>query len=230
MSASELELNNTALRTYINIGIIQADIENETVTTTDIVRGEYVGVTPDHQFTSGDLYTQFCDLLEINEKYYTAHIKPFDLLDTTAGLFPIQGSGKRVILERPADVIYSVGLLAVSKPNPQLEPNRRSSFVYCTHTEGDVIHPGDELSSSLGRIFTEDDDAYAPIDSDGSGNVGILGDNQGFYCRRWYSQRVGFTDLPAGIHHFYIVVNARCDRGSIKTLSSQIEVFHKTLT
>lgn len=228
MAAAELNNNNTALRTYINIGIINADIASTSVTTTDIVRGEYFGVTTDHQFTTGDIYTQFEDLLLTNEKHYTAHTKPFDLVDTgTSNLFPIPGSGKRIILERTADVIYSYGLLAISGANPQLEPNRRSSGIYGVHTTGDVIHPGDEVSSSLGRVFTEDTSAIAPVDVDGSGNTELSSGEAGFYCRRWNSSRLGFTNLSPGIHHFFIAINVRCDHGSVKTLSSQIEVFYK---
>ena len=228
MAAAELDGNNTALRTYINIGIINADIASTSVTTTDIVRGEYFGVTTDHQFTTGDLYTQFEDLLLTNEKHYTAHTKPFDLIDAgTSNLFPIPGSGKRIILERTADVIYSYGLLAISTPNPQLQPIRRSSGIYGVHTTGDVIRPGDEIASSLGRVFTEDDVPIAPLDIDGSGNVKFPNDGDGFYCRRWNSSRLGFTNLSPGIHHFFIAINCRCDHGSIVTLSSQIEVFYK---
>jgi hypothetical protein len=47
------------------------------------------------------------------------------------------------------------------------------------------------------------------------------------YSRRWYCQRIGFTNLPAGVHHFYVAMNPRCDKGHIKVLMSEVEVFHR---
>ena len=79
MSAAEVAANNTAIRTYMNVAIVDADIATGTVSTIDIVRGEFYGVTDDHQFTTGDMYSQFVDLLRVNEKYFTAHVKPYDL-------------------------------------------------------------------------------------------------------------------------------------------------------
>lgn len=239
IAAAELDGNNTALRTYINIGIVGADILNSSVTTTDLVRGEFVGVTSDHQFTTGDLFTQFEDYIEINEKFFTSHIKPYDLVGTTGPYFPIAGSGKRIVLERSADVLYSVGALSVGNANYQLTPGRKSNGVYISHSIGDVIHPNDILENTLGRTFTEDPagrPGFPITDDDGSGNIletdatagpAFSALSAGIYCRRWYSKRMPFLNMPAGVHHFFLVVNARCDKGHFKTVSSQIEVFQR---
>ena len=241
MAAAELNTNNTALRTYINVGVLGTDIALDSVETTDIVRGEYFGVTPDHQFTSGDLYTQFSDAVEINYKFWTSHIKPYDLVSTTGPYFQIQGSGKRIVLEQAADVIYSVGALCIGNGNYELTPQRRSNAIYMAHiTNSDVFQTSDIITSSLGRCFTED---AAPgvggptIDLDGSGNLetnpsppiapAFSEANPGIYSRRWYSQRVAFLDLQPGIHHFFLVTNPRSDKGHFRTISSQIEVFNK---
>ena len=118
MEAAKVDQNNAALRTYLNVGIIAADIPSNIVNTIDLVRGEFVGVVADHQFTTGDMYTQFIDLLRTNEKYWTGHIKPYDMsADSPFQIIP--NSGKRIVLEHAADVIFSVGMLGIGNQNYQ---------------------------------------------------------------------------------------------------------------
>lgn len=232
MTGAALSANNTALRTYLNVGIVQADIPAASVSTTDIVRGEFYNVTPDHQFTTGDMYTQFIDLLRVNERYFSAHIKPYDLI----GANPYQimpESGKRIVLERPADVMFSVAYLGVGDANYQLQDRRYRNPGYVGHTTGDVLRTSDIELCTAGHSFTEDPQnlvAAGDIDLDNSGNVTAGGTNPvsvGLYSRRWYCQRIGFTNLPAGVHHFYVAMNPRCDKGHIKVLMSEVEVFHR---
>jgi len=233
MTGAALSANNTALRTYLNVGIVQADIPAASVNTTDIVRGEFYNVTPDHQFTTGDMYTQFIDLLRVNERYFSSHIKPYDL--TGANPYQIMpDSGKRIVLERPADVMFSVGYLGVGNANYELACERLRNPGYVGHTQGDVLRTSDIELCTAGHSFTEDapDAVPAPyvLDADDSGNITTAGTTPtsfGMYSRRWYCQRIGFTNLPAGIHHFYVAMNPRCDKGHIKVLMSEVEVFHR---
>jgi hypothetical protein len=235
ITGATLSGNNTALREYINVGIVGSDIPGVSVTTIDITRGEFVGVVPDHQFTTGDMYTQFTDLLRTTEKYFTAHIKPYDLLGDSPYQI-IADSGKRIVLEQAADVIYSVAYLGVGNPNPELAPQRNRNPGFVGHTAGDVLRTSDIDLCTKGHCFTEDAVAVvaAPLtpDADDSGNVTTSGTtpNQfGLYCRRWYCQRMAYSALPAGVHHFYVAMNPRCDKGHIKVLSSQVEVFYRLI-
>lgn len=241
MTGATLSANNTALRTYLNVGIVAADLTAATVDTTDIVRGEFFNVTPDHQFTTGDMYTQFIDLLLVNERYFSGHIKPYDMKgDNPYQLMP--ESGKRIVLERPADVLFTVAYLGVGDANYQLEQHRLRNPGYVGHTTGEVFRVADIEACTKGHSFTEDDGPSfrsppGPVvftgDEDNSGNVTVGGASPispggvGFYSRRWYCQRIGFTNLAAGVHHFYVAMNPRCDRGHIKVLMSEVEVFHR---
>jgi len=56
--ATDLTSNNDAARKYINKDIVLADLGTDVFDTTEIVKGEYYNVVPDHQFTTGDVYTQ----------------------------------------------------------------------------------------------------------------------------------------------------------------------------
>ena len=239
MEAAKVDQNNAELRTYLNVGIIAADIPNNIVNTIDIVRGEFVGVVTDHQFTSGDMYTQFIDLLRTNEKYWTAHIKPYDMsADSPYQL--LANSGKRIVLEHAADVIFNVGMMSIGNQNVVMSQERRRNPCYVGHTEGDVKLNTDIEACTRGHCYTEDN-PYSDLggditmDIDDSGNTSSGGSSPtspgstGFYSRRWYCQRIGFKDLPAGVHHFYVAMSARCDKGHVKVLNSQIEVFYKNI-
>jgi hypothetical protein len=72
-----LNANNDALRKYINKEIIPADYAADTFVTSDILKGEYYNVVPDHQFTTGDMYTQnvLVDDDGGNRQYYSSTIK-----------------------------------------------------------------------------------------------------------------------------------------------------------
>ena len=145
-------------------------------------------------------------------------------------------SGKRIVLERPADVMFSVAYLGVGDPNYQLQNRRYRNPGYVGHTQGDVLRTSDIELCTAGHCFTEDPDLSVPVgleDVDNSGNVTTAGATPinpggvGLYSRRWYCQRIGFPNLPAGVHHFYVAINPRCDRGHIKVLMSEVEVFHR---
>lgn len=77
VTAPALNSNNDALRKYINKDIVPADFAADTFTTSDILKGEYYNVVPDHQFTTGDMYTQnlLVDDNGGNRQYYSSTIK-----------------------------------------------------------------------------------------------------------------------------------------------------------
>jgi hypothetical protein len=77
VTAPALNTNNDALRKYINKDIVPADFAADTFTTSDILKGEYYNVVPDHQFTTGDMYTQnlLVDDNGGNRQYYSSTIK-----------------------------------------------------------------------------------------------------------------------------------------------------------
>lgn len=58
VTSTDLNANNDALRKYINKDVIPADLGVDTFGTTEIIKGEFANVVPDHQFTTGDIYTQ----------------------------------------------------------------------------------------------------------------------------------------------------------------------------
>lgn len=74
--ADDINANNDALRKYINKDIIIADLATDTFGTTELVKGEFYNVVNDHQFTTGDMYTQAALDEDGNKRqYYSSTIK-----------------------------------------------------------------------------------------------------------------------------------------------------------
>lgn len=73
---ADINTNNDALRKYINRDVVVGDLATDSFGTTEIVKGEYYNVVPDHQFTTGDLYTQaVVDDIGSERHYYTSTTK-----------------------------------------------------------------------------------------------------------------------------------------------------------
>lgn len=219
---ADLQDNNDALREYINTGIAQTDIADNSVTSTDIVRGEFYGVVNDHQFTSGDLYTQNVQVDTFDMSYFTAHISPWDLHYTERYL-EVPNAGKRIVLEEEASVIMTVGINFIGDNNYELFAEKRRSFLYLRHTVGDVVENADVLTVTAGSVFTEDAVITDVSDS------GVITDYSSYptYARRWYCCRFIFTGLQKGVHHFVPVVNPRSDKSHIAARVTNIEVFYR---
>lgn len=77
VTATDLNANNDALRKYINKDVIQADLSADAFGTTDFLKGEFANVVPDHQFTTGDIYTQNkLANISTDRAWYTSTYKP----------------------------------------------------------------------------------------------------------------------------------------------------------
>lgn len=219
---ADLQANNDALREYINTGIAQIDIAGDSVTSNDIVRGEFYGVVNDHQFTSGDIYTQNVQVDTFDMSYFTAHISPWDLHYTNRFL-EVPNAGKRIVLEEDANVIMTVGINYIGDENYELFAEKRRSFLYLRHTVGDVVENSDVIAVTQGSVFCED---AVNTDVSDSGVVVYYTPYQ-TYARRWYCCRYVFKNLAKGVHHFVPVVNPRSDKSHIAARITNLEVFYR---
>jgi|DEB19_MinimDraft_3_1074340.scaffolds.fasta_scaffold03993_4 hypothetical protein len=222
IAAAALQTNNDGLRDYIDRGIVAGDIAAASVTTVDVVRGEFYGVTNDHQFTTGDLYTQNVSVDTFDTVYFTSHINAWNQLATDK-FMEVPSAGKRIVLEEEAQVLVTLGINFIGDENYELFAGRRASFLYLRHTQGDVVENSDVLAQTAGFSFTED--SYVD-DFDSSGVTSDV-DTWTAAARRWYCTRFLFTSLPAGVHHFVPVVNPRSDKSHIAARVTNIEVFYR---
>jgi hypothetical protein len=218
VSATSLQTNHTALRKYINHGIIQADILPVSVTTTDIVRGEYANVVRDHQFTTGDILTQFVEVDLFSHTYATSHFKSYDLYSLKTEAIP--NMSKRVIMERDGTIFFSAGMAAIGDANYELTPDKKATGVYVQISLNDRVIATDYIPATKGRAYTEDG---VTGDGDTSGNTTV----HGIYSRRWYAQRYWRTFNKGDIVNIALVVDPRSDKMHITARNLNLEVFYR---
>lgn len=215
--AEDLQTTFDSLRDYLNAGIIQNDISGSSVGTNEIVRGEYYNVVRDHQFTSGDVYTQFVEINNFEKSYVGCQYKQLNL-DGDRWI-PIPNTGKRIVMEAPGNIIYTVSIAAIANENYELVREKHENYVYVVAARNDLIAQGDDEEETRGRYFTEDD---VSTDVNNSGNTSQLG----AYSRRWYCQRYRISAPSAGVYNIFLATNSNCDKAYFSARNANIEVFY----
>lgn len=218
VSATGLESNHTALRKYLNSGIVAADLLPAGVGTTDIVRGEYANVLRDHQFTTGDIFTQFVEVDLFQHSYATSHFKSYDLFSLKTEAIP--NMSKRVIMERDGVIFFSAGIAGIGDENYELTRQKKASGLYIQISLNDRVDSLDFVPASFGRIYTEDS---VTSDVDTSGNT----TTKGIYSRRWYAQRYWRQFSKGDIVNIALVVDPRSDKLHCTARNLNLEVFYR---
>jgi len=218
VSATALQANYDALRRYINRDIVAADIAVDSVTTTDLVRGEYSGVVTDHQFMTGDLLTLFTEIDLFGYSYLTSHFKSFDLLGTK--LQQIPNCGKRVVMEHDGHIVFTVSVSSVGDENYQLAANKHRNPQFLRISRNDRVLVTDIITASRGHAFTEDDVA---IDTDNSGYTR----DKGYGARRWYCQRYVVEAQGGEVVNICLTHDPRCDKMHVTARNVNVEVFYR---
>lgn len=218
VDAGALQSNTSALRQYINKGIVKADILNASVTTTDIVRGEYANVVRDHQFTSGDVLTNYVEPNVFQEDYFTSTWKMYDQYGLKTQQVP--QIGKRIVMERDGIVFFTVAGAFMGNANYELLGEKKASGIYVQISKNDRVLQTDYVPSTKGRCFTEDNVA---ADVDNSGNT----TSTGKFSRRWYCQRYQTTASAGEVLNICVVFDPNCDKAHISARNLQVEVFYR---
>lgn len=218
VDADDLEQNFQELRDYINNEIVQADVELASVDTTDIVRGEYSGVVRDHQFTSGDVFTNFVDVNAFQGDYFTSTWKMYDQF--AAKMQHIPQMGKRIVMEYAGTIFFTVGGSFIGDPNYELKQEKRQNTIFVQVSFNDRVLSTDYKPSTKGKAFTEDD---VSADVDNSGNT----TTDGSLSRRWYCQRYYVDASEGDVVNICLVFNPRSDKSHVTARNLQIEVFYR---
>jgi len=218
VDAADLQQNASELRLYINRDIDPADLADGGVTTTDLVRGEYYNVTPDHQFMTGDVFTQFVEIDPFTRSYLTSHFKAYDLLDQKFQGIP--NLAKRVLPEHDGWAVITVSVAAFGAANYELEAQKYSNLLYLQVSKDDRVLTTDYIPSTKGRAFTEDDVAN---DANLSGNITA----GGFRSRRWYTQRYVIQVKGGTVYNVALVMDPRCDKAYTSARNLNIELFYR---
>lgn len=218
VDATALQGNTAALRQYINRGIIKADIAPASVTTTDVVRGEYANVVRDHQFTTGDVMTNFVESNVFQSDYFTSTWKMYDQYGLKTQQVP--QLGKRIVMERDGFVFFTVAGSFVGDANYELLPEKKASGIYVQISKNDRVLQTDYIPATKGRCYTEDN---VTADIDNSGNTTASGK----YSRRWYCQRYQYNANAGDIVNICLVFDPNCDKAHATARNLQVEIFYR---
>lgn len=218
VDASPLQANFDALRRYIDRGIVSADIGDQTVDTTDIVRGEYAQVVRDHQFTTGDVMTYVAEIDDYSRVYMTSHFKSYDLYSDKMQQVP--NMGRRIVMEHDGVIVFSVGCAFIGDKNYQLVSEKKASPVYIQVSLNDRILATDYRPATKGRAYTEDDVA---TDVDTSGNVTVNGE----WSRRWYANRYRVIANKGDVVNICLVCDPKSDKIHATARNMNVEVFYR---
>lgn len=218
VDATALQANTDALRKYINKDIIQADIAPVSVTTTDVVRGEYANVVRDHQFTTGDVMTNYVESNVFQNDYFTSTWKMYDQYGLKTQQVP--QVGKRIVMERDGIVFFTVAGSFIGDANYELLPEKKASGIYVQISKNDRVLQTDYIPATKGRCYTEDD---VNTDVDTSGNTTTVGK----YSRRWYCQRYQTTASVGEVLNICLVFDPNCDKAHVTSRNLQVEVFYR---
>lgn len=213
IEATKLQGNNDAIRNYINgKGIVQADILTTGINTEEIIRGEAYNVVPDHQFTSGDVYSQFFDTEILNRSYVTGEWKTVPDYTTTTQYVSVANTGKQVFLEEDGLILihgyFQIVFPVDINPNLNLHAGSTDQDVY-------IMIDGARPSTSRALAFTED----AVVSANSGSAVATLA------VRRSYpiSYMVSRT---AGTHTVSLVLNVNTSYGYVSAKNLSIEVLY----
>jgi hypothetical protein len=218
VSATALQANTEALRKYINRSIIKADVLPASVTTTDIVRGEYANVVRDHQFTSGDVLTNFIEPNVFESNYFTSTWKMYDQYGLKTQQIP--QVGKRIVMERDGTIFFSVAGSFVGDANYELLPEKKASGIYVQISKEDRVLQTDYIAATKGRCYTEDN---VSGDVDTSGNT----TTNGKFSRRWYCQRYKYSASAGETINICLVFDPNCDKAHATARNLQVEIFYR---
>lgn len=210
IKAPDLKANIDAVRNYMNGSLVASDIDDEAVTDSSIVKGNYIGSDNSHWFESGFIVGSRRGGQSYERTYFTGQSKQIEDYTTTIMSVPINGTGTLLHLEDDA-TIFVHGYYQIIVPEGSLNGN----IVGKDHEVYFIIDS--PIPSSYTLAFTEGATASA--------NSGAI---QGETPNNRRSFPFSYIDdLTAGDHSLYITVDCNEQQGYVSAFSFYVEVFYK---
>ena len=106
----DLQENAEELRDYINVDIIETDLQSATFSTFDIQEGEAFGVTNDFLFPTGDIYSGYSAIhssIPSDRDYHTSTVKRYEPLQKVRWQ-SIPSLGKQFYMEDIGDALIEI--------------------------------------------------------------------------------------------------------------------------
>jgi hypothetical protein len=212
--ASDLNTNNRALRKYLNQEIAPQDLADSSVDSPEIVRGEYFQVVPDHQFTSGNIYSHYASTSIRDRQYLTGQTKnTVDFVAYTAYEI-VPESGKRFYCEdTDMKAMYHVAICP-HMPEDQLS--------FAGYTTGEHI----QLKVFINDTATDYSFAYSFQEISASPATPPSGTGKADNQYRWYPMCIFTSALPQGWNTIDIRIDTQSSHSIVHARSAYIELFH----
>jgi hypothetical protein len=208
ISADDINTQNGNLRKYINGQIVADDIKSGSVGTTDVVRGEYFGVTRDHQFTSGEVFTQYRSAEDFDRTYFTGQTKNVYALSQSIQWVDVVDSGKRFYMEGQGTIVYHTFVDIVTEAN-------QLNFI--------AVGEGTTIGIQVNGSVKTEEFQHVAFRDDNSGT----GTKSGKAVRRPYPLSYMLVTSAGGWVSIGLVTNCDTSHGYVQARSVTIEVFYK---
>lgn len=202
IAAADVRDNHESLRRWLNQGLEAADLDDGAVDWTAILAGEYLSVTRDHRFTTGNHYAASVDGDPAHQSAWGLSLKSVGA--DVALWHPIQG--RRIYVARANSLAIVSGYLAVIPDNDLTVDSGISDNAH-------LFLDGVQVDGTQCRFFAAE--------------TGTTSDADGDESSRWRvaAVHVLLTGLDQGWHAVEWRVDPSHDLSLVYSRSLQIEIF-----
>lgn len=236
---ASLQSNEENLRKYLNVDIIEADIQTDTFSTADIQEGEAFGVTNDFIFATGDIYSGYQAIqtsVPSDRDYHTSTVKRYEPLQKVRWQ-SIPGLGKQFYMEDNGDALIEISFFAFEDDSDSC---RGAVYPWTANIVGQSRNNGQDsqfilaidgdatvaLTQTKGYAFEENGATTITFGQD-SIMVGQPGYQGGTTGQRKFIQMMYLAqNLQQGWHQISVLVNACSEKGYVSSRTISVETFY----
>ena len=115
LSGANQQLNDDAVKKYVNQGIVFADYADSNIDFDQIQSGELQPITNQYRFVSGEVLGQAVDKETVNRAYFTSNIKTGRQTAVDPLIYQsIYNTGQTLYLSSTADILITFGATFIS--------------------------------------------------------------------------------------------------------------------
>jgi hypothetical protein len=244
LDGDDIKTNQKQARDFWNEGIRTADINNASVSSQELQKGDFRSMTNDYSFLSGEVATntrtQASSYNDINNVYYTAHIKNESFLTRILERTIIPNTGKTFVMEKAGEAIIDI-CLDINIPNENYYREGLASTAQSFYPN--FTDPAAQPHLKEDRVYLYVDGAEQPHSSTPCFPEGALegttpappsalmavAANIGSSFKpnkREVMLTVLVKGLAAGTHSYDIRINANSEVAYVGAISTSIETFY----
>lgn len=241
LEGTQVEQNETAARRYINVDIVEADIQDGVFTSQDLQQGEAFQVTNDSIFMTGDEYSNFYaqkSSIPQARLYHTSTVKRQNPMSSMKWV-SVPGLAKQIYLENEANVLIEVSFFTYEDENNDC---RGAVFPWVqTPIAGETRSDGQEsqflLAIDGSYSYADDETKCYAFNEPGAttvtfGKFSIMHNLLGYQggatgCRKFCNIQYLAKNLSQGWHNIAVLCDPRNEWGYVAQRTFEIEVFYK---